>query len=322
MGTKKLFRAVMATVVGVIGFVLFSASPAGATYFVADRQCDGTVEVQTYGVGAGLHVELSAHGVTWELWPGDEATVTLPPVDGDTVFLVSDYEYEDGTTWTTEYSVPISPPPGEQCAPPETPAPPTTPPPVQEPPVQEPPPPADVNPSWAVEPFCRNDTPYLSVTALLPADLAGQPITLHWVDSSGTERHTQAVAAGTTEVLWPGAVVDGNGNPTDWPGWVEESGVWLEADDGFAWARTASVFLSANPTSPTFPASYPPATPTCSARPVIEILRASATPTGAPTLPETGAGAGPLVVLGVVLLAAGGALVAATRQRPAATSRS
>jgi LPXTG-motif cell wall-anchored protein len=152
--------------------------------------------------------------------------------------------------------------------------------------------------------------------------MAGKPITLHWVDAAGNERLTQQVPAGTSEVLWPGAAVDGNGNPTDWPGWIQENDVWLEADDGFAWARTASVYLSVNPTSPTFPATYPPATPTCSARPVVEILRASATPTAAPSLPETGTGVGPLVVLGVALLAAGGVLVIGSRQRAAAASRS
>jgi LPXTG-motif cell wall-anchored protein len=302
---------------------LFSASPAGATYFSADRQCDGTVQVHTYGVGYGLHVTLTANGVTWELWAGDEATVSLPPVDGDSVVLTSDYEYEDGTTWTTDYTVPISPPPAEECAPPETTPPPTTPPPTTPPPSEQPPPPpVEETATWAAEPFCRNDTPYLSVSALVPDSMAAEPITLHWVDAAGNERLTQRVPAGTSEVLWPGAAVDGNGNPTDWPGWIQENDVWLEADDGFAWARTASVYLSVNPTSPTFPATYPPATPTCSARPVVEILRASATPTAAPSLPETGTGVGPLVVLGVALLAAGGVLVIGSRQRVATASRS
>jgi LPXTG-motif cell wall-anchored protein len=315
MGTKMLIRTAMATATGVIAAVLLSVSPASATYFTAMRQCDGTVTLDTYGVGAGLHVSLSAHGVSWTLDAGEEATVTLPPIDGDTVHLVSDYVYEDGTTWTTDYEVPISPPPAEDCTPPETTAPPPTEPPPTQPPTTPPPPPEAGNPSWAVEPFCRNDTPYLSVSALLPPELAGLPVTLHWVDSAGNERHTQQVPAGTSEVLWPGAVVDSLGKPVDWPGWVEENDVWIEADDGFAWARNASVFLTVNPTSPSFAATYPPATPTCSAGPVVNILRATETPEGAPTLPETGSGPAPLVVVGLGLLAAGGALVVVTRQR-------
>jgi LPXTG-motif cell wall-anchored protein len=319
MGTKKLFRAATATFAGVVGVMLYSASPASATYFSADRECDGTVNVHTYGVGAGLYVELTANGVTWELSAGEEATVELPPIDGDSVLLTSDYEYEDGTTWTTEYTVPISPPPAEECAPPETTAPPTTPAPTVPPPTEPTP---RTETSWAVEPFCRNDTPYLAISALLPPDLAGQPVTVHWLDRNGTERLTQQVPAGESEVLWPGALVNSLGNPVDWPGWVEENGVWVEAEDGFAWARQASVYLSVNPSSPVVRAEYPPATPTCSARPVVEILRASAVPpTAAPTLPETGVESGTVVLIGLGLVSTGAALVLWTRNRSAAADQ-
>jgi LPXTG-motif cell wall-anchored protein len=262
--------------------------------------------------------------VTWELSAGEEATVSLPPIDGDVVVLTSDYAYEDGTTWTTEYEVPISPPPAEECEPPETTAPPTTAPPTTPPPTQPPPTqpePTPAEPGWSVEPFCRNDTPYLSVTALLPPELAGQPVTLHWLDHTGAERHTQQVPAGTSEVLWPGAVLNSLGNPVDWPGWVEENDVWIEAEDGFGWARQASVYLSVNPNSPTFEATYPPATPTCSARPVVEILRASAVPTTAATLPETGVESATVALIGLGLFSAGATLVLWTRSRSTATDQ-
>jgi hypothetical protein len=317
MRTTRIIRSTLTIAGAALAAVLWSVSPAGATQFSAHRDCDGNVTFESAGVGEGTHGTFSALGVTWQLGPGESRSVPLGVVDGDSLTVVATYTLDDGTTWTEEHQVAIGPAP-ESCTPPTT-APPTTAPPTTAPPTTAAPTtPAAQSPTWAVDPFCRNDTPYLATSALLTPDLAGLPVTLHWVDSAGNERHTQQVPAGTSEVLWPGAVVDGQGNPTDWPGWILQDGEWVEADDGFAWARSASVFFTVNPTSPTFAAEYPPAEPTCHAGPpAVKILRSSVTPppAPAPTLPETGGGPGPLPALGAGLLAAGGSLVVIGRQR-------
>jgi hypothetical protein len=305
MRARKVASTIVATAAGAIALVLLSASPAGATHYAAHRDCDGNVTFESSAVGVNTHASYTALGVSWEAGPGESTTVTLPPVDGDTVTVTSTFTL-DGVSWTEQHEVAIGPP-AEDCTPPTT-APPTTAPPTTV--VQ----PASQSATWAVDPFCRNDTPYLAVTALLPTELAGQPVTLHWVDSAGNERLSQRVPAGTSEVLWPGAELNTLGNPSDWPGWVLRGDEWFEADDGFLWARSASVFFTVNPTSPTFAATYPPATPTCNPNPPkIEILRSQETPPQ--TLPSTGGGAGPLAAAGIGLFAAGITLVVLTRKR-------
>ncbi len=321
MRTMKVVRTSLGAAAATIALVLFSVSPAGATQFAAHRDCDGNVTFESSGVGANTHASFTALGVSWELGAGESTTVALPPVDGDTVTVTSTYTL-DGVSWTEQHEVAIGPP-SEDCTPPTT-APPTTAPPTTAPPTTAPPTTAPqttvaepASPTWAVDPFCRNDTPYLAVTALLTPELAGKPVTLHWVDSSGNERLTQQVPAATAEVLWPGAELNALGNPSDWPGWVLQGDEWVEADDGFAWARSAAVLFTVNPTSPTFAAAYPPANPTCNPNPPeIEILQSVVTPQ---TLPSTGAGATPLAVVGIGLVAAGGTLVVLARKRADAT---
>lgn len=68
----------------------------------------------------------------------------------------------------------------------------------------------------------------------------------------------------TGRVLWPGAAVDGEGNPTAWPGWEQLSdGTWVETDGNYAWTRgDISAKLVVNPEIPVALA-YPPATPDC-----------------------------------------------------------
>jgi LPXTG-motif cell wall-anchored protein len=116
-------------------------------------------------------------------------------------------------------------------------------------------------------------------------------------------------------VLWPGAAVDANGEPTDWPGWIFQNGQWVQADDGFAWSRSgAQIFAVVNPTSPTVTVTYPPPTPTCDANPPeVQGVQVTTTTTAPPApLPRTGSShtrgittvAAALVLVGAALLAA------------------
>ena len=157
-----------------------------------------------------------------------------------------------------------------------------------------------------LSPTCENDVPYLVYSATVTGT-TDTTLDLHWLDAQGTERLVMTDLPLSGEVLWPGAAVDSQGNPTDWPGWVFENGDWVEKDDGFTWARTASVFAVVNPTSATVALTYPPPTPTCDANPdpteVLGVTQAQA------QLPTTGSDAGGQLALALGLVVTGFGLV-------------
>ncbi len=105
-------------------------------------------------------------------------------------------------------------------------------------------------------------------------------------------------------MLWPGAVVDSNGNPLDWPGWRLVGGQWVQRDE-FDWVRPqVNVTFVVNPEQ-TVAVSYPPSSPQCNANP----------PATSGQLASTGAGAlaGVAIVAGV-LVASGVGLVLVRRR--------
>jgi uncharacterized repeat protein (TIGR01451 family)/gliding motility-associated-like protein len=72
-------------------------------------------------------------------------------------------------------------------------------------------------------------------------------------------------------VLWPGAVVDSNNKPTDWPGWVLVNGQWIQGNDGFELTRPAvTMQFTLNPTQSVV-VNYPAAVAGCNARPTFGI---------------------------------------------------
>ena len=86
-------------------------------------------------------------------------------------------------------------------------------------------------------------------------------------------------------LLWPGAEVDDEGNPVDWPGWSFVDGVWVEGDE-FDWVRpSVQVLFSVNPEA-TVTVDYPPSSPDCDANPP-EGEVGGATGTPGVTLPPT-----------------------------------
>lgn len=111
-------------------------------------------------------------------------------------------------------------------------------------------------------------------------------------------------------VLWPGASVDGAGNPTGWPGWAFVDGEWVETDGNFAWTRgSISAVIQVNP-EVSVPLSYPPATPNCAAEPPTALSPESPTDASDQALAATG-GSLPYVAggVGVALLGLGAAAV-------------
>jgi gliding motility-associated-like protein/uncharacterized repeat protein (TIGR01451 family) len=132
---------------------------------------------------------------------------------------------------------------------------------------------------------CDNDTPYLSYTITLENfTIDPDVVTIEWKDLNGvviqtdTDTPTSSIISGqeilTGRILWAGAEVDANGNPTDWPGWYFENGQWIQGDDGFQDLRpTATVTISVNPTI-TEVVDYPPSSPFCiTSPPMIALIK-------------------------------------------------
>ena len=115
-----------------------------------------------------------------------------------------------------------------------------------------------------VNEVCLSNVPYVEYT-ITPVDFTtSDKATITWKKSDGSVAEQLTEQELTGMLLWPGAAVDEDGNPTDWPGWDLVNGVWVQIDDGLRPEMTLEVSL--NPTN-SVTVSYPPATPTCSANP-------------------------------------------------------
>ena len=133
--------------------------------------------------------------------------------------------------------------------------------------------------SVTATPQCVDDVPYLNYEIILENfTLNPDEVTIDWKDVNNTivqtdlDIATSSINADGKEVLegqllWPGVVLDVNGNIIDWPGWIFLDGQWIEGADGFEGLRPSAVItVSVNP-SQTLVVDYPPATPFCVTRP-------------------------------------------------------
>uniref|UniRef100_UPI000557686A T9SS C-terminal target domain-containing protein n=1 Tax=Flavobacterium succinicans TaxID=29536 RepID=UPI000557686A len=121
------------------------------------------------------------------------------------------------------------------------------------------------------ESICVNDVPYFKYTTTANNFTPVNGLTITWKDSNNNIVSTMTNLPLNGQVLWPGAVIDANGNGTDWPGWILVNGKWMESSDGFENLRpTAIVALTLNPTE-TIVVSYPPSIPFCTSRPIFTI---------------------------------------------------
>ncbi|QAY75054.1 cell wall protein [Agromyces protaetiae] len=119
---------------------------------------------------------------------------------------------------------------------------------------------------------CEADVPWIYFhVALDDPDQQSTSREAFLVFTDGT--NTERIALGEIDpvtgvlddrVLWPGASVDGAGNPTGWPGWTQDaSGEWVETTGNFAWTRSlTTATIEVNPDL-AVDVSYPPATPEC-----------------------------------------------------------
>ena len=114
-------------------------------------------------------------------------------------------------------------------------------------------------------PICDGDVPYLSYSASFGDATSVERITFVNPDGPDVSYFDLPLEG---RVLWPGAVVGPNGEPLDWPGWIQlPDGTWVEGDDGFLWVRpSVTVELEINPTDSAV-IDYPPSTPTCITNP-------------------------------------------------------
>ncbi|HEU5111821.1 MAG TPA: hypothetical protein VFU96_00810, partial [Acidimicrobiia bacterium] len=160
---------------------------------------------------------------------------------------------------------------------------------------------------------CISDIPYLRYEIDYPP---GQSATITFLNPTGPDVVYEDVPL-SGAVLWPGA----SENPPDWPGWVREDGVWVEADDGFLWARgTISVLFEVNP-STMVTVSYQQGTGACADPDPDEVEGTVITPPTTPdqvdgvdVLPFTGVQDGVLAVVAITALALGGLMVLSARR--------
>ncbi len=117
-------------------------------------------------------------------------------------------------------------------------------------------------------PVCDGDVPTLDYEVEVTGTEADTlTITfLHPTDPSQNVVYSDVPFSGS--LLWPGAEIDDEGNPVDWPGWSFVDGVWVEGDE-FDWVRpSVQVRFEADADAEaTVTVDYPPSSPDCDANP-------------------------------------------------------
>ncbi len=134
-------------------------------------------------------------------------------------------------------------------------------------------------------PACDGDVPYLDYEVDgTGADPDVVTITfLHPTDPTQNVVYSDLPLSG--RVLWPGAEVDDEGTPVEWPGWSFVDGVWVEGDE-FDWVRPSVQVRFEVSAETTVTVDYPPSAPLCDANPP-EGEVGGATGTPGVTLPPT-----------------------------------
>ena len=112
--------------------------------------------------------------------------------------------------------------------------------------------------------------PFINITFGTRTDLNGQIGSLAFRDLNNILIETRTLtyqAGATVQILYPGATVDAQGNPTDWPGWMFSGGFWVPDPSDAAWRDGLTLVYTLNGETATANVTYPPETATCSANP-------------------------------------------------------
>ncbi|WP_207784951.1 gliding motility-associated C-terminal domain-containing protein [Flavobacterium sp. HTF] len=119
--------------------------------------------------------------------------------------------------------------------------------------------------------YCSNNVPYVTYNVVANNFTPTNLLTVKWIDSSNNVVATQTNLPLSGNILWPGAIVDGNGNGVDWPGWIFANGEWTEGVDGFENTRKqVTMQFSLNPTQDVV-VEYPAPSAGCNAQPTFVI---------------------------------------------------
>jgi uncharacterized repeat protein (TIGR01451 family)/gliding motility-associated-like protein len=115
--------------------------------------------------------------------------------------------------------------------------------------------------------YCSDNTPYVTYKVVAENFTPKTLVTINWIDSANNIVATQTNMPLSGNVLWPGAVVNSNNLPIDWPGWILVNGQWVEGNDGFELTRPAvTMQFTLNPTESVI-VNYPAPSAGCNARP-------------------------------------------------------
>jgi hypothetical protein len=156
----------------------------------------------------------------------------------------------------------------------------------------------------AFSPVCLRDAPYVDVTFGDQPDFDGRTATVTFVDLDGNEveTHTATYEAGeTVRFVYPGAEVDANGNPVDWPGWRFDGDEWVVDPTDARLRDGLRVVVEVNPTA-TGLVEYPPVTPDCDARPPTSCTGGTLPVTGSSNSTPTAMIAAAFLVGGLILV--------------------
>ncbi len=173
-----------------------------------------------------------------------------------------------------------------------------------------------------LEPICDGDVPYLGYDAVAESVTPGA-VTITFVNPTGDD-HVLTDQPLSGRVLWPGAEVDGAGNPVDWPGWRLVDGEWVVGDQ-WDWVRpSVEVVFQVGPLTTRTVVAYPSSAPNCEPPGSEDLTTTAGQVAGPPDqgqssfLPRTGAEILGLLAVAAGLLAVGAAVVTLVRRHRSA----
>ena len=146
---------------------------------------------------------------------------------------------------------------------------------------------------------CTTDVPYIDYK-ITPVGFESTGLaTIAITDTQGASVETLTVSMLQGRIIWPGAVADSNGNPTDLPGSKAQGGVWV-ADPSDAILLKGLVLTATVDASATQSVTYPCEMPSTASAAATQVLAQSAG-----SLPSTGSSGISTVTMiaGLILLA-------------------
>ena len=161
---------------------------------------------------------------------------------------------------------------------------------------------------------------------------AASTVTMTFEDPDGLGRDVEVTdLPASGQLLWPGAELDADGEPIDWPGWRLDGAVWV-ADDTDAWVRgPLTVRIEMDGAEADAIVTYPAASDACEAAPEAGVqsgtgnsspsadtgnaAAGAATPPSTSTLPsaEPQHPGAPMAILAILAVIFGASVAAADR---------